>query len=487
MTDIQEPDRDQLLDVLVVGGGISGLTIAYSLNQNRAEKLALKICLTESSDRVGGAIISRRNSAGFQWEEGPNSFSPTPEILGLAVKVGLKDRLLFADRRLPRFIYWQKQLLAVPMSPQAAIATPLLSFGGKLRALIGAIGFARPAMDREESIADFFKRQLGDEVAERLVAPFVSGVYAGDPNQLSMGAAFRRLSVLEENYGGLLAGAILARKSAPKTIPNPNIPKTKPGELGSFQAGLEALPQAIAQIFTAQNGEIKLAWQLQSITRNPDLTYQATYLTPSGFQILNARAIVLTTAAYVTAKLLADIAPVASEALSSIFYPTVAAVALAYPQSAFKPELEKLDGFGNLIPRGQGIRTLGTIWGSSLFSDRAPQGWNLLLNFIGGTTDPVLANLTEDQIVEAVDRDLQNTLLRSPVSPQVLSVHLWSKAIPQYSFGHRSRIAKLKDQLQKLPGLYVSSNFLEGVALGDCIKQAEQTAIAVTDYLETKA
>jgi protoporphyrinogen/coproporphyrinogen III oxidase len=471
-------NQPEVIDVLVVGAGISGLTVALDLSET-----AKRIWLTEASDRLGGAIISHRDSQGFQWEEGPNSFSPTPEILRLAVKVGLKEQLLFADRRLPRFVYWQGKLLAVPMSPQAAISTSLLSFGGKLRALFGALGFVRPAMAGEESIADFFKRQLGNEVAERLVAPFVSGVYAGNPSSLSMAAAFRRVAVLEENYGGLLAGAILSRKSKPKTTPDPHIPATKPGELGSFKAGLEALPQAIAQTFTKNNGVVKLNWQLQSLRLNPDRTYQADYLTPEGLQTIIARAVVLTTPAYVTAKLIADLAPKASAALESISYPTVAAVALAYPQSAFKPGLEKLQGFGNLIPRGQGIRTLGTIWASSLFSDRAPQGWNLLLNFIGGTTDPELASLSQTEIVEAVDRDLQKTLLREAIAPQVMTVKIWHKAIPQYGFGHLAKIDQLNQDLANLPGLYISSNYLEGVALGDCIKQAESTAIALAKYL----
>jgi len=473
-------NQTEVIDVLVVGAGISGLTLALNLTENPAKK----IWLTEASDRVGGAIISRRDSQGFQWEEGPNSFSPTPELLRLAVNVGLKDQLLFADRRLPRFIYWQKQLLAVPMSPQAAITTPLLSFAGKLRALSGALGFVRPGMAGEESIADFFRRQLGNEVAERLVAPFVSGVYAGNPSNLSMVAAFRRVAILEQNYGGLIAGAILSRKSKPKTVPDPHIPQTKPGELGSFKSGMVALPQAIAQAFTAKSGEIKLNWQLQNLRRNPDLTYQAEYLTPDGLQTLTAQAVVLTTPAHMTAKFIADLAPGSSAALSSIFYPTVAAVALAYPQSAFKPGLEDLSGFGNLIPRNQGIRTLGTIWASSLFSNRAPQGWNLLLNFIGGTTDPELASLSPDQIVAAVDQDLQKTLLKQAIAPEVLNVKIWQKAIPQYGFGHLAKIAKLNQDLTNLPGLYISSNYLEGVALGDCIKQAEQTAIAVSKYLE---
>ncbi|NJO21120.1 MAG: protoporphyrinogen oxidase [Spirulinaceae cyanobacterium RM2_2_10] len=180
-----------VLDTLIVGAGLSGLSTALSLAQQPQSLL-----VAEQRDRVGGNITSVEQD-GFIWEEGPTSFQPVPTLLELALALGLQDELVFADAKLPRYVYWQGRLRPVPMSPLAALTTTLLSPVGKLRALAGALGFVPPAAAGEETVADFFRRHLGAEVAQRLVAPFVSGVYAGDPQRLSAIAAFRRVVQLE--------------------------------------------------------------------------------------------------------------------------------------------------------------------------------------------------------------------------------------------------------------------------------------------------
>lgn len=474
------------VDVLVVGAGISGLAIAHGLACDRQ----IPVMVTESQNRVGGSIISVRNPEGFQWEEGPNSFAPTPDLLRLAIAVGLRDELIFADRKLPRFVFWEGRLHAVPMHPLVAVKTRLLSLGGKLRALRGALGFVRPPMAGEETVEEFFSRQLGKEVMQRLVAPFVSGVYAGSPTQLSAGAAFRKIVALEQNYGGLVAGAVLSRKAAAQVkqpVQSQDIPQTKAGELGSFRQGLHALPTAIADKLRSHQVPIKLEWQLRSLQQDESGIYTATYHTPEGIETITARSVVLTTPAYVTGGILKNLEPNVSKALSQIPYPSVACVVLAYPQSEIKPELSDLRGFGNLIPRNQGVRTLGTIWASSLFPNRAPQGWHLFLNFIGGATDREIANLTEAEIVQAVHQDLCKTILRSNTnaSPKVIAVHLWRKAIPQYTLGHLQRLETITKGLKQRSGLFVSSNYINGVSLGDCVKQANQIIPQVEQFLTT--
>ncbi|MFN6142208.1 MAG: protoporphyrinogen oxidase, partial [Pseudanabaena sp.] len=174
MTSAQTTEVNQSLDVLVVGAGISGLAIAHEL----AIAKNYRVLVAEAQDRVGGAITSNRNDEGYLWEEGPNSFQPSPELLRLAVQVGLKDELVLADGKLPRFIFLNGKLNALPMSPPSAIASKILTWGGKIRLALGALGFARPAMSGEESVDQFFSRLLGKQAVERLVAPFISGVYA---------------------------------------------------------------------------------------------------------------------------------------------------------------------------------------------------------------------------------------------------------------------------------------------------------------------
>ena len=478
MTTSQATEANQPLDILVVGAGISGLTIAHEL----AIAKQYRVLVAEAQDRVGGAITTASNDQGYLWEEGPNSFQPAPELLRLAVDVGLKDELVLADGKLPRFVFLNGKLNALPMSPPSAIATKVLTWGGKIRLALGAIGFTRPAMAGEESVDQFFTRLLGKQAAERLVAPFISGVYAGDPKRLSASAAFSKIARLE-TYGSLLAGAILSSKERKaKQINDPNIPKTKSGELGSFRQGIKMLPEAIAAKLRAQGTPVKQQWILRSLNKQGDI-YIAKFDTPTGEEIVTARSVVLTTPAYVSAKLLKDYLPNASQALNEIFYPTVACVVLAYPKSEFAYDMK---GFGNLIPRTQGVRTLGTIWSSSLFAGRAPEGWQLLLNFIGGTLDPALAKLSEPEIIQAVHQDLKKTILRpeTKAEPKVIAVHVWDKAIPQYEIGHFQRLATIETELQKSQGLYISANFIGGVALGDCIKRSLQDANKIAEFLK---
>lgn len=478
MTLTPPSEANQPLDVLVVGAGISGLTIAHEL----AIAKKYRVLVAETQDRVGGAITSAKNDEGYQWEEGPNSFQPAPELLRLTVQVGLKDELVLADGKLPRFVFLNGKLNALPMSPPSAIASQVLTWGGKIRLALGAIGFARPAMAGEESVDQFFSRILGRQAVERLVAPFISGVYAGDPKRLSAKAAFSKIARLE-TYGGLLAGAILSGKERKaQKLNDPNLPKVKTGELGSFREGIKMLPEAIATKLRDQGTAVKQQWILRSLEKQGDI-YISKFDTPTGEETVRSRSVVLTTPAYVTAKLLQDYLPAASQALNEIFYPTVACVVLAYPKSEFAYDMK---GFGNLIPRTQGVRTLGTIWSSSLFAGRAPEGWQLLLNFIGGTLDPALAKLSEPEIIAAVHQDLKRTILRpdTKAEPKAIAVHVWDKAIPQYEIGHLERLAIVETELQKSQGLYISANFIGGVALGDCIKRSLQESHKIDTFLK---
>ncbi|WP_341738506.1 protoporphyrinogen oxidase [Microcoleus sp. CAWBG640] len=474
------------VDTLIVGAGITGLSLAHALHKEAKTGDPLKILVAESQGRVGGNITTSTGH-GFLWEEGPNSFSPTPELMKLAVDVGLKQELIFADRQLPRFVYWQNKLQPVPMTPGAIIQSGLLSFPGKLRALFGALGFVAPAMGatlsqqgEEETVSQFFRRHLGTEVMQRLVEPFVSGVYAGDPQQLSAAAAFGRVTKMADAGGGLVAGALLSARKRPKKMPpDPNIPQTKPGELGSFKGGLKALPEAIA---ASLGDRLKLNWHLTGLQRTEHKTYIAQFSTPDGPQQVETRTVVLTTPAYVAADLLQSLQPEVSSILQAFTYPTVACVVLAYPVSDVKG---KLVGFGNLIPRGQGIRTLGTIWTSSLFASRAPAGWQTLTSYIGGATDSGIGNLDPEEIVAEVHRDLSRILLKPNVpQPKVLAVKLWKQAIPQYNLGHLDRLQQIDRGLKSLPGMYLCSNYVGGVALGDCVRLGLERAIEVSKYLQ---
>ncbi|HEY9704430.1 MAG TPA: protoporphyrinogen oxidase, partial [Allocoleopsis sp.] len=373
-----------------------------------------------------------------------------------------------------------------PMNPVSAATSNLLSFGGKFRALLGALGFISPIVGNEtfsqtgeETVRQFFLRHLGKEVTERLISPFVSGVYAGDVDQLAAKSAFRKIYRLTTVGGGLIPGTLLtAKERKQKALANydPSVPQVKSGELACFKDGLESLPKAIAANLKDQ---LKLQWQMINLRQTENKTYIAEFNTPEGLQTIETRSIVLTTPSHITTEILKSVAPVASESLKLIPYPPVASVVLAYPENA----TIKLGGFGNLIPRGQGIRTLGSVWTSTLFPGKNPPGWVMITNFIGGATDLELGTLSDDQIVQCVHEDLKQILLVKDVQPKVLSVHLWKKAIPQYNLGHQNRLDQLNQDLKNLPGLYVCTNYTDGVALGDCVQRALDLSEVIKTYL----
>ncbi|MQL71830.1 hypothetical protein Taro_004175 [Colocasia esculenta] len=263
-----EPVGTLRADCVVVGAGISGLCIAQALATRHAgggAGSATEVLVTEARDRVGGNITTVERD-GYLWEEGPNSFQPSDPVLTMAVDSGLKDDLVLGDPNAPRFVLWEGKLRPVPSKPTDLPFFDLMSIGGKLRAGFGAIGIRPPPPGHEESVEDFVRRNLGDEVFERLIEPFCSGVYAGDPAKLSMKAAFGRVWRLEQNGGSIIGGtfkAIQERSKSGKPPRDPRLPKPKGQTVGSFRKGLAMLPNAISSRYFCC--VLSLSWFLWTI------------------------------------------------------------------------------------------------------------------------------------------------------------------------------------------------------------------------------
>ncbi|VFQ59081.1 unnamed protein product [Cuscuta campestris] len=480
-------DSQPPADCVIVGGGISGLCIAQALATKHRD-VAPNVIVTEARDRVGGNITTVERD-GYLWEEGPNSFQPSDSMLSMVVDSGLKEDLVFGDPNSPRFVLWDGKLRPVPSKLTDLPFFDLMSFGGKLRAGFGALGFRPPSPGHEESVEEFVRRNLGDEVFERLIEPFCSGVYAGDPSKLGMKAAFGKVWNLEQIGGSIIGGTlktIQEKKKSPKPPRDPRLPTPKGQTVGSFRKGLTMLPVAIAQRL-GQN--VKLSWKLSSITKRDGGGYTLTYETPEGSVFLQTKSVVLTVPSHVASNFLQPLSAVAADSLSEFYYPPVAAVSISYPKEAIQIEClidGELNGFGQLHPRSQGVETLGTIYSSSLFPNRAPEGRVLLLNYIGGATNTGILSKMEGELVEAVDRDLRKMLIKpSAKDPLVLGVRVWPQAIPQFLVGHLDILETARNGIRDdgLEGLFLGGNYVSGVALGRCVEGAYEVAAEVNSFL----
>lgn len=446
--------------VIVIGAGISGLACAY-----RLKRLGLPVILLEASAGVGGLVGSVRKE-GFLFESGPQSFQGTEPILELIREVGVEDELERADPRAPRFIYLHGRLQKIPMTPQALMASSLL--GLKSRAKIVSERFKRSKPPtKEESVADFVRRKFGHEILEYLVAPFVSGVYAGDPEKLSLKAAFPTLEEWEREYGSVLRGAMKSRPDKEK--------RSGPPPLCSFRDGVGALAGAIARKL---GDSVRVGAKVASVDRSAN--YQVCVEDGGRKQMLEAAAVVVATPAYTAGHLAAQISSALTHMLSGVAYAPVAVVACGYYDRQIA---EKLDGFGFLVPRSEKVRTLGTVWNSSLFAGRAPAGSVAITSFVGGATDPRIVDRSEDEIA-AIVQDENARILQISGSPVASAVWKYPRALPQYNLGHGHVVEAIRDGEWANPGLFFCGNYLEGPALGKCVETANQTALAIQRYLQ---
>jgi len=450
--------------VLVVGAGISGLVCAHSLR-----KSGIDAQIVEASGHPGGVIRSERRD-GFLLELGPQSFSGTGQLLDLCRDLAIEDELIEAPPRAPRFLVLDGQLRQAPLSPSAFFASRLFSARTKWSVLRDALGHSTPP-DAGESVAAFTRRKFSPELLDKLVAPFVSGIYAGDPEKLSLQAAFPQLFEAERTAGSIVRGMMRAAKS--KTGP-----KQRP-TLQTFRDGNETLIMALARNL---GHALRCGTEVTAIQRrgtglpSSGEGFEVRAKTEAGAESMVADGIILAVPTYVAASLLH---PGAESTLGGIEYAPIAVVSLGYHQEDVQYPLE---GFGFLVPRSEGLRTLGTVWNSSLFPGRAPQGSVLLTSFVGGATDPQAVALSAEEISAIVHREIRPILSIRGV-PAFSSVHVYPRALPQYNIGHTTRVGGLARESSFSLNLRLVGNYLRGPAIGACIEQA----LAVADEMRIAA
>lgn len=458
--------------VLVVGAGISGLVCAYALR-----KAGVDAQIVEAGPRPGGMIRSERRD-GYLLELGPQSFSSTAQILELCRELGIQDQIVEAPSRAPRFLLINGELRPVPLSPLAFFASSLFSAGTKWRILRDVFGRSAPPEDGYESVAAFVRRKFSEELLDKLVGPFVSGIYAGDAEKLSVSAAFPQLYEAERSSGSIVRGMLRAAKSKPK-------PRHKP-TLQTFRDGNETLVKALAgrlgSALRTETSITDISLEDPASASSAERKIQVGLWTKNSAERITADTLILATPSNVSADLLRPLAADVAVALNQIEYARVAVVSLGYPKSAIA---RSLDGFGFLIPRSEKIRTLGTVWNSSLFPDRAPADHVLLTSFAGGATDPGITELPPEEISSLVHGELAR-ILKVQSAPTFSNVTVYSRALPQYNLGHTERVAAIRALTAKFPDIFPTGNYVSGPAIGSCVENALSVAEAVLARMKTR-
>ena len=444
--------------VLIIGAGISGLVCAHALR-----KSGIDAQIVDSAPRPGG-VVRTEHREGYLLELGPQSFSATPPLLGLCRDLGIEKELIEAPLHAPRFLLINGQLQQAPLTPPAFFTSPLFSLKTKWSVVRDALGRSTPP-SQDESVANFVRRKFTPELLDRLVAPFVSGIYAGDPEKLSLRAAFPQLHEAEQAAGSVVRGLQRAAKSKPG-------PKQRP-TLQTFRNGNETLIKALA----AKLGPaLRRSAEVTSIQQNGAGQSGTRFVVDLKAGHVNetivADRLVLATPPNATANLLKAVLQDIDPQLLKPEYAPLAVASLGYKKTDIAHSLE---GFGFLVPRSEGRRILGTVWNSSLFPRRAPEGHALLTSFLGGATDPGVVDLPTEDILSIVHRDL-TPILSISQAPVFSNVQLYERALPQYNLGHVERISNLERQCSYLVNVWLVGNYLHGPSIGTCVEQALNVA-----------
>jgi oxygen-dependent protoporphyrinogen oxidase len=442
--------------ITVLGGGISGLAASYWLF-----KAGYDVVVLEKNSEVGGAMESI-NENGYLFDSGPNSgLETTPLISQLVNEVGLSNEFIYAnpvgDKR---YVLRDNKLHQLPMTPLAFYQTNLFSGKAKLRLL------AEPLIGRSkdgyyQSVAQFVKRRLGQEFLDYAINPFVAGVYAGNPGELSVKSAFPKLYALEEKYGSLIIGTVRSIKERRQSKET----SKKSAKMFSFKSGMQIFPKAIS----SKLGN-KIITSAEVISVNKETAgYTLNTVINGKSEMIKTDMIVFAIPAYAASNLFKKIDPNLSKHLDSIYYPPLLVIYAGFKKQDI---LQKLDGFGFLIPAIEKKLFLGAIWSSVIFVNRSPGNIAAFTLFVGGARNPELFNINKEQIIKNVLEEFKK-LMRIRSEPVFLSSRFWEKAIPQYNIGYIEH-EKYIDDFEKInPGIVISGNFRGGISVGDCIKNSE--------------
>jgi len=463
--------------IVIIGGGISGLATAYSLEE-RAEREGKSVAITllEKKNQIGGNILTER-VGDFLIEGGPDCFlSEKPWAIQLCEKLGIADRLLCTnDEYRKTYIYWKGRLRELPEGIMLMIPTrfiPLLksnlfSLAGKFRMGM-ELFIPKRKSGGDESLSEFVRRRLGQEIVERVAEPLVAGVHAENPDTMSIKSRFPRFVQMEEEYGSLIKGMLTKRRR----MLNSENGKPKWTMFMTLKNGLDELPLTIVK-----------ALKMTTIITNKEVSEINKV---SGYKIylkngdtIDADVVIFATPSYETGRLLRVLNSSISDQLITIPYVSTATISLAYKKDSIS---HPMNGFGFLVPRVENRRIMGASWVSRKFSYRTPDDSILIRCFIGGSRNEELVSLDDKDMLKMIKEELKD-IMGISAEPILTRIYRWEKAMPQYTIGHDERVSRIEESILKYPDIFVTGSAYRGGGISECIKNAQLTAESVLNHI----
>ncbi|XP_044504047.1 protoporphyrinogen oxidase, mitochondrial isoform X1 [Mangifera indica] len=494
----REDKKSSAKRVAVVGAGVSGLAAAYKLKSH-----GLNVMVFEAEGRAGGKLRSI-SQGGLIWDEGANTMTESEmEVRNLLDDLGIREKQQLPISQNKRYIVRNGEPVLIPSDPIALIKSNILSTQSKLQLILEPFLWKKSDSavvsdaNANESVGEFFQRHFGKEVVDFLIDPFVAGTSAGDPDTLVMRHSFPELWNLEKRFGSVIAGAIQSKLFAKrdKGVERKGSSERRRHQRGSFSfvGGMQTLTDSLCK--KLDEDELKLKSKVLSLSYGPEgisalenwsLCYSSNHAKHS--QALSFDAVIMT-------------APVCNVKEMKIkkggnlfplnFLPEVSYMPLSVIITTFRKENVKkpLEGFGVLVPSKEqqnGLKTLGTLFSSMMFPDRAPKNLYLYTTFVGGSRNRELAKASTDELKQIVTSDLKQ-LLGVEGEPTFLNHFFWSKAFPLYGRNYDSVLEAIEKMEKNLPGFFYAGNHRGGLSVGKSIASGCKAADLVISYLENSS
>ena len=454
--------------IAIIGGGISGLSAAYTLEQKRQAGVPVEYAVFESSPRLGGVLVTEHEDRCLI-EAGPDSFlTEKPWASDLCKALGLGDQLIGSnDRDRKTYILVNGKLVLMPDGLMFMVPTKILPtvfsrlFSVKTKLRMAGEWFHPPRKaEHDETVAELVKRHYGPEMVDRLADPLLSGVYGGEASQLSVRAVLPRFSEMESKHGSLGRAMLSARKKMAQATKAPARPL-----FTSLKEGMQQLVDAL--ITRLEKGALRTGVTVLSLQAQ-----DSGWLISAGYESDYFDGVIVATPAQAAAKLLQLANPNLASELREVQYSSSVTVTLGYDRDV----RESLPpGFGFLIPRSEGKRMLAATFVHNKFPHRAPEDRALIRCFLGGARDEEILQLPDDDILGIVGRELKE-IVGVSAEPLFARVYKWKGAMAQYGVGHLERLERIERLRQQLPGLALAGNGYRGIGVPDCVRSGSEAA-----------